>query len=126
MLAKTIVYNLNPRDNEVVASMIGNFQDGITAGKMQFGAAWWFSDQKKGIQQHLDCLSNYGLLSQFVGMVTDSRSFLSFSRHEYFRRILCDVIGTDMQNGEIPNDPKMLKELISNICYGNAEKYFNI
>lgn len=125
MLTKTIVYNLNPTDNEVIASMVGNFQDGITPGKMQFGAAWWFSDQKKGIQDHLNCLSNYGLLSQFVGMVTDSRSFLSFSRHEYFRRILCDLIGSDIQNKEIPNDYELVSELISNICYGNAKKYFN-
>ena len=125
-LTRTIIYNLNPRDNEVVASMIGNFQAGDTPGKMQFGSGWWFLDQKDGIQKQLNTLSNLGLLSQFVGMVTDSRSFLSFTRHEYFRRILCDLLGTDIEAGEIPDDRSLLGNLVQDICFTNAKRYFNL
>lgn len=125
MLPKTILYNLNPRDNEVFATMAGNFNDGNTAGKIQWGSAWWFLDQKDGMQKQINALSNMGLLSQFVGMITDSRSFLSFPRHEYFRRILCNLIGNDVINGELPKDEKLLGNLVSNICYYNAKNYFN-
>ena len=124
-LPKTILYNLNPRDNEAFASMAGNFNDGNTRGKVQWGSAWWFLDQKDGIEKQLNTLSNLGLLSNFIGMLTDSRSFLSFPRHEYFRRILCNLIGKDVMNGELPNDPKMLGDLVSNICYHNSKHYFN-
>ena len=124
-LAKTIVYNLNPRDNEVVAAMIANFNDGSSPGKMQYGAAWWFLDQKDGMQKQLDVLSNFGLLSRFVGMLTDSRSFLSFPRHEYFRRILCNVLGEEVEKGELPNDMALLGELVTNICSQNAVDYFD-
>ncbi len=124
-LTKTILYNLNPRDNAVFATMIGNFQDGTVPGKMQWGAAWWFLDQKDGITEHLKILSNLGLLSRFVGMLTDSRSLLSFPRHEYFRRILCDLIGQDVEEGLIPNDPEMLGKMVQDICYHNAREYFN-
>jgi glucuronate isomerase len=123
-LAKTIVYNLNPRDNEVLASMIGNFQDGSVAGKVQYGAAWWFLDQMDGITKQMEALSNMGLLSQFVGMVTDSRSFLSYARHEYFRRLLCRILGEDMQQGLLPGDMKLLGEMVSDISYNNAKRYF--
>ncbi len=123
-LAKTIVYNLNPRDNELVATMICNFNDGSVPGKMQFGSGWWFLDQKEGIERQLNTLSNMGLLSRFVGMLTDSRSFLSFPRHEYFRRILCNLVGRDAEKGELPGDIKMLGEMIRNICYRNAGEYF--
>ena len=124
-LTKTIVYNLNPSDNEVFATMVGNFNDGTVKGKVQFGAAWWFLDQKDGMEKQIDTLSNQGLLSCFVGMLTDSRSFLSFPRHEYFRRILCNVIGNDVENGELPNDEKFLGKIVSDICYYNAKDYFN-
>jgi glucuronate isomerase len=124
-LAKTILYNLNPADNEVMATMLGNFQDGSAPGKMQWGSAWWFLDQKSGMEQHLDGLSNLGLLSHFVGMLTDSRSFLSFPRHEYFRRILCNLIGSDVEKGEIPDDKAMLGDLIESVCYFNAKKFFS-
>ncbi|MDN5217022.1 glucuronate isomerase [Fulvivirgaceae bacterium BMA12] len=124
-LAKTILYNLNPRDNEVMATMVGNFNDGSIRGKIQFGAAWWFLDTKDGMEKQLNALSNLGLLSCFVGMLTDSRSFLSFPRHEYFRRILCNLIGNDVENGELPNDSKWLGEIVSNICYHNAKQYFD-
>lgn len=124
-LAKTIVYNLNPRDNEMVAAMMGNFQDGSVAGKMQFGAAWWFLDQKDGILNHLNTLSNQGLLSRFVGMLTDSRSFLSFSRHEYFRRILCDLLAQDVVNNELPRDMELLSRIVKDVCHYNAKNYFN-
>ncbi len=124
-LAKTILYNLNPRDNEVMATMVGNFNDGSIRGKIQFGAAWWFLDTKDGMEKQLNALSNLGLLSCFVGMLTDSRSFLSFPRHEYFRRILCNLIGNDVENGELPNDTKWLGEIVSNICYHNAKQYFD-
>ena len=124
-LAKTIVYNLNPSDNEVFATMVGNFNDGSIKGKVQFGSAWWFLDQKEGMEKQINTLSNQGLLSCFVGMLTDSRSFLSFPRHEYFRRILCNLIGNDVANGELPNDEKHLGEIVSDICYYNAKNYFD-
>ena len=124
-LTKTIVYNLNPADNEVFATMVGNFNDGTIKGKVQFGAAWWFLDQKDGMEKQINTLSNQGLLSCFVGMLTDSRSFLSFPRHEYFRRILCNIIGTDVANGELPNDEEYLGKIVSDICYYNAKSYFN-
>lgn len=124
-LAKTITYNLNPAHNEVFATMMGNFNTGGTPGKMQWGSAWWFLDQKNGMKNQLQILSDIGLLSRFVGMLTDSRSFLSFSRHEYFRRILCNEIGNDVANGEIPNDIKFLGKMVENICYNNAMNYFN-
>jgi len=123
-LPKTIIYNINPGDNELMATMMGNFNDGSIAGKMQYGASWWFLDQKDGIQKQINTLSNMGLLSRFVGMITDSRSFLSYPRHEYFRRILCNLIGNDVENGELPNDMKLLGELVENICYYNAKYYF--
>jgi len=123
-LAKTILYNLNPSDNEIYATMIGNFQDGRVAGKIQWGAAWWFLDQKSGIERHLNTLSSLGLLSRFVGMLTDSRSFLSFPRHEYFRRILCNMIGSEMEKGEIPHDMEMIGRITADICYHNARNYF--
>lgn len=125
-LAKTIVYNLNPRDNELLATMIGNYQDGTIAGKMQFGSAWWFNDQKEGMERQINALSNMGLLSKFVGMLTDSRSFLSYPRHEYFRRILCNLFGTDVENGELPNDIELIGKTVASICYDNAKNYFGI
>ena len=125
-LTKTIVYNLNPRDNEMFASMAANFNDGKVAGKMQYGAAWWFLDQKDGMEKQLNVLSNFGLLSRFVGMVTDSRSFLSFPRHEYFRRILCNVLGDEIQKGELPNNMELIGTMVENICYKNAVAYFEI
>lgn len=124
-LAQTILYNLNPRDNEVLATMIGNFNDGSIKGKIQFGSGWWFLDQKDGMEKQINSLSNMGLISCFIGMLTDSRSFLSFPRHEYFRRILCNLFGQDVQNGELPWDEKWLGQLISDICYQNAKNYFN-
>ncbi|WP_217601737.1 glucuronate isomerase [Chitinophaga sp. GbtcB8] len=124
-LAKTIVYNLNPSYNEVFATMAGNFQDGTVAGKMQFGSGWWFLDQKDGMEKQMNVLSNMGLLSRFVGMLTDSRSFLSYSRHEYFRRILCNLIGNDVENGELPSDIPWLGKMVQDICYNNAKAYFN-
>jgi len=125
-LAKTILYNLNPADNELMATMIGNYQDGSCAGKMQFGSGWWFLDQKDGMEKQMNALSALGLLSRFIGMLTDSRSFLSYPRHEYFRRILCNLIGNDVENGEIPADLELLGEMVENICYNNAVEYFNI
>jgi glucuronate isomerase len=124
-LAKTILYNLNPADNELMATMIGNYQDGTVAGKVQWGSGWWFLDQKQGMINQINALSNLGLLSQFVGMLTDSRSFLSYPRHEYFRRILCDLFGTDVENGELPYNKEWLGQVIQNICYNNAKTYFN-
>ncbi|EHQ27757.1 glucuronate isomerase [Mucilaginibacter paludis] len=124
-LAKTILYNLNPRDNELMATMIGNFNDGSVAGKIQFGSGWWFLDQKDGMTKQLNTLSNMGLLSRMVGMLTDSRSFLSFPRHEYFRRIVCNLFGEDVENGELPNDIEWLGQVIQNISYNNAQQYFN-
>ncbi|MBF4471509.1 glucuronate isomerase [Flavobacterium sp. HJJ] len=123
-LAKTIVYNLNPSNNEMIAAMAANFNDGSTPGKMQYGAAWWFLDQKDGMQKQLDVLSNFGLLSRFVGMLTDSRSFLSFPRHEYFRRILCNILGQEMEKAELPNDIKLIGALVIRICSENAVSYF--
>ncbi len=123
-LSKTILYNLNPRDNELYATMIGNFQDGSVPGKIQYGSGWWFLDQKDGMEKQMNALSNLGLLSRFVGMLTDSRSFLSYTRHEYFRRTLCNLLGNDVENGEIPNDMKLLGEMVENICYNNAKNYF--
>lgn len=123
-LAKTILYNLNPADNELMATMIGNFNDGSVPGKIQFGSAWWFLDQKDGMTKQINALSNMGLLSRFVGMLTDSRSFLSFPRHEYFRRLLCDLFGTEIENGELPNDVEWIGQVIQNICYNNANRYF--
>jgi len=124
-LTKTILYNLNPRDNELMATMIGNFNDGSVAGKIQFGSGWWFLDQKDGMTKQLNTLSNMGLVSQMVGMLTDSRSFLSFPRHEYFRRILCNLFGDDIENGELPNDIEWVGKIIQDISYNNAQKYFN-
>ncbi|MFO7823546.1 MAG: glucuronate isomerase [Cyclobacterium sp.] len=123
-LAKTILYNLNPADNEVMATMIGNFNDGSIKGKVQFGSGWWYMDQKDGMEKQMNTLSNMGILSCFVGMLTDSRSFLSFPRHEYFRRILCNLIGQDVTNGELPADEKWLGQMVENICYNNAREYF--
>lgn len=123
-LAKTILYNVNPNDNEMLATMIGNYNDGSSKGKMQFGSAWWFLDQKDGMEAQMNVLSNMGLISCFVGMLTDSRSFLSFPRHEYFRRILCNLFGRDVENGELPADIEWLGRIISDICYQNANEYF--
>ena len=125
-LAKTMLYNLNPADNEVYATMIGNFQDGSYPGKIQWGAGWWFLDQKFGMEKHLDALSSLGLLSRFVGMLTDSRSFLSYPRHEYFRRILCNCLGTDIENGEMPDDFDLVGKMVQDISYNNAKNYFKI
>jgi glucuronate isomerase len=124
-LAKTIIYNLNPSDNEVFATMTGNFNDGSFAGKIQFGSGWWFMDQKDGMIRQLNTLSNMGLISRFIGMLTDSRSFLSFPRHEYFRRILCDLFGSEMERGELPGDIAWIGKMIQDICYNNAATYFN-
>jgi len=124
-LAKTILYNLNPADNELMATMAGNFNDGSSPGKIQFGSAWWFLDQKDGMVKQLNALSNMGLLSRFVGMLTDSRSFLSYPRHEYFRRILCNLFGEEIENGELPNDMKWVGKIVQDICYYNAKNYFS-
>jgi len=124
-LCKTILYNLNPRDNELFATMMGNFNDGSLDGKIQWGSAWWFLDQKDGMEKQINTLSNMGLLSRFIGMLTDSRSFLSFPRHEYFRRILCNLLGEDVENGLLPNDTKWLGKMVEDICYNNAKRYFN-
>ena len=115
-LAKTIIYNLNPADNEVMATMIGNYNDGSVAGKVQWGSAWWFLDQKDGMTKQINALSNMGLLSHFVGMLTDSRSFLSFPRHEYFRRVLCNLLGKEMESGELPDDEELIGAMVRNIC----------
>jgi len=123
-LAKTIIYNLNPADNAVFATMAGNFQSGGIRGKIQFGSAWWFLDQLDGMEQQINTLSNMGLLSCFIGMLTDSRSFLSYSRHAYFRRLLCNIFARDVENGVLPNDSKWIGEIITAICYGNAKQYF--
>ncbi|MCX5633032.1 MAG: glucuronate isomerase [Phycisphaerae bacterium] len=125
-LPKTILYNLNPRDNELLATMIGNFQDGPVSGKMQFGSGWWFLDQKDGMEKHINALSNLSLLSRFVGMLTDSRSFLSYPRHEYFRRILCNILGNDTEAGLIPKDLKLLGQMVEDICFNNAKNYFEM
>lgn len=123
-LAKTILYNLNPSDNELFATMTGNFNDGSSKGKIQFGSGWWFLDQKNGMEKQINALSNMSLLSCFIGMITDSRSFLSYPRHEYFRRILCNLIGKDVANGELPADEKWLGQIVSDVCYFNAKNYF--
>jgi len=125
-LAKTILYNINPCANEVIATMIGNFQDGSVAGKMQFGSGWWFLDQKDGMEKQLNALSLLGLLSRFVGMLTDSRSFLSYPRHEYFRRTLCNLLGNDIENGLLPaSELDFIGQMVEDICYNNAKKFFN-
>ena len=124
-LTKTILYNNNPSDNEMMATMTGNFNDGSAPGKVQWGSAWWFMDQKDGMVRQLNALSNMGLISRFVGMVTDSRSFLSYPRHEYFRRILCDLFGREIENGELPNDITWTGKIINQICYFNAKEYFD-
>lgn len=124
-LAKTILYNLNPRDNEMIGTMIGNFQDGSTPGKIQFGSGWWFLDQLDGMTKQIEALSQLGLLSRFVGMLTDSRSLLSYSRHEYFRRLLCRLLGRDMAQGMVPDDEQMIGKLIGDISYNNARDYFS-
>jgi glucuronate isomerase len=125
-LAKTILYNLNPRDNELFATMIGNFQDGSVPGKMQYGSAWWFLDQKDGMEAQLRALSNMGLLARFVGMVTDSRSFLSYSRHEYFRRIVCNLLGDDVRRGLVPDDLELLSSLARDVSFFNAREYLGL
>lgn len=125
-LPKTIVYNLNPADNYVFATMIGNFQDGSVPGKVQFGSGWWFLDQKEGMEWQMNALSNAGLLSRFVGMTTDSRSFLSYPRHEYFRRVLCNLVGEDVDRGEIPDDPALVAGLVEDVSFRNATRYFGL
>jgi len=123
-LPKTILYNINPRDNALCATMVGNFQDGSVPGKMQYGSAWWFLDQKDGMEEQMNVLSNMGLLSRFVGMLTDSRSFLSYPRHEYFRRILCNMLGSDVEAGLLPDDTELLGKMVEDICFNNAKNYF--
>jgi glucuronate isomerase len=123
-LAKTILYNLNPSDNYLLATMLGNFQGPEIPGKIQFGSGWWFLDQMEGMTQHIEAVSQEGLLSRFVGMLTDSRSFLSYTRHEYFRRILCNILGNDMAKGLIPNDMKLVGNMVKDISYNNAATYF--
>jgi glucuronate isomerase len=124
-LAKTILYNLNPADNEVIATLIGNFQDGSVAGKIQFGSGWWFLDQKDGMERQMNALSVLGLLSRFVGMLTDSRSFMSYPRHEYFRRTLCNLLGNDVENGLLPHEElDFIGKMVENISYGNAKNFF--
>jgi glucuronate isomerase len=123
-LPKTVLYNLNPRDNELLATMAGNFNDGTVAGKIQYGSAWWFLDQLDGMEKQMNALSNMGLLSRFVGMLTDSRSFLSYSRHEYFRRLLCNMLGNDVRRGLLPDDPSLLSPLVKAVCFENARGYF--
>ena len=125
-LPKTIVYNANPADNYAFCIMLGNFQDGTIPGKVQMGSGWWFLDQKEGMEWQLNALSNLGLLSRFVGMVTDSRSFMSYPRHEYFRRVLCNLLGRDVENGELPDDDALLGPMIRNICYENARRYLAV
>jgi len=125
-LTKTILYSINPNDNDALATMVGNFNDGSYPGKIQLGAAWWFNDQMDGMIQHLKSVGNMGLLSRFIGMLTDSRSFLSFPRHEYFRRILCNLLGTEIAKGRLPNDEKWVGAMVQDICYLNAKKYFEL
>jgi len=124
-LTKTIIYNLNPADNEVMAAMIGNFNDGSVKGKVQLGSAWWFLDQKDGMTKQMNALSNMGLISCFIGMLTDSRSFLSFPRHEYFRRLLCNLLGDEIKRGELPNDIEWIGKMVADISFFNAKEYFN-
>lgn len=125
-LPKVVIYNLNPADNYVMATMIGNFQDGRIAGKVQLGSGWWFNDQKEAMQWQMNALSNCGLLWRFIGMLTDSRSFMSYPRHEYFRRVLCDLIGRDIESGEIPADYGLVGAMVKNICYGNAKEFLGL
>jgi glucuronate isomerase len=125
-LPRTVLYNLNPADNYAFATMIGNFQDGTVPGKVQFGSGWWFLDQKEAMEWQINALSNLGLLSRFVGMLTDSRSFLSYPRHEYFRRTLCNLLGADMERGEIPADRALVGGMVRNICFANARDYFRL
>lgn len=125
-LAKTILYNLNPRDNELFATMIGNFQDGSVPGKMQYGSAWWFLDQKEGMEKQIRALSNMGLFARFVGMVTDSRSFLSYSRHEYFRRVVCNLLGKDVRKGLLPDDRELLARIAQDVSFFNAREYLGL
>jgi glucuronate isomerase len=125
-LPKTILYNVNPVDNYALATMIGNFQDGSVAGKIQFGSGWWFLDQKEGMEMQMNALSNCGLLSRFVGMLTDSRSFMSYPRHEYFRRTLCNLLGQDMERGELPDREDWVGSMVRSICYGNASRFFGL
>jgi glucuronate isomerase len=125
-LCKSILYNINPSDNEVFTTMLGNFNDGSEKGKIQFGSGWWFLDQKDGMEKQMNALSNMGLISTFIGMITDSRSFLSFPRHEYFRRTLCNLFGEEMDKGLLPNDEQWMGEILKNICYFNAKEYFNL
>ena len=124
-LPKTVLYCLNPKDNYVIGTMLGNFQKGPVKGKIQFGSGWWFNDNKDGMQEQMKALANLGVLSTFVGMLTDSRSFVSYPRHEYFRRILCNMIGQWVEDGEYPKDMKRLKEIVSDICYYNVKNYMN-
>jgi glucuronate isomerase len=125
-LAKTVLYNLNPADNEIMATMVGNFNDGSLKGKIQFGSGWWFLDQKDGMEKQINALSNMGLLSCFIGMLTDSRSFLSFPRHEYFRRVLCNLFGSEVERGELPNDLPWIGKIIQDICFNNAQQFLNL
>jgi glucuronate isomerase len=125
-LPRTVLYNLNPADNYVFAAMIGNFQDGSIAGKLQFGSGWWFLDQKEAMEWQLNALSNNGLLRRFVGMLTDSRSFLSYTRHEYFRRVLCNLLGAEMERGELPAEPALVGALVREVCFSNARNYFRL
>src|SRR5207245_6167086 len=122
-IPKTILYNNNPADNYVFASIAGSFQDGSIPGRIQFGSGWWFLDQKEGIEWQLNALSNTGLLSRFIGMLTDSRSFMSFPRHEYFRRVFCNLLGREVENGELPDDEALLGTIVQNVCFRNAEQY---
>ncbi|MDB4465751.1 glucuronate isomerase [Akkermansiaceae bacterium] len=125
-LPKTIIYNLNPRDNAVLAAACGSFQEAPIRGKVQFGSGWWFNDTLQGMESQINTLSAIGLLSHFVGMLTDSRSFLSFPRHEYFRRLLCNIVGQDVEDGKLPNDERLISSMIGNICYHNAQAYFGL
>ena len=125
-LTKTVIYNNNPADNELFAAMAGNFNDGTVKGKVQYGSGWWFLDQKDGMEKQLNALSGIGIISTFIGMLTDSRSFLSFPRHEYFRRILCNLFGDEMEKGILPNDEEWMGSVVKNICYYNAKEYFNL
>ena len=124
-LAKTVIYNSNPRDNELFATIIGSFQDASVPGKIQFGSAWWFLDQLDGMRDQIDALSNMGLLSRFVGMLTDSRSFLSYSRHDYFRRLLCNMLGSDVERGRVPDDRRLIGNLVRAVCFHNVRDYFD-
>jgi glucuronate isomerase len=125
-LPRTILYNLNPADNYVLATMIGNFQDGSVAGKIQFGSGWWFLDQKEAMEWQINALSSCGLLSRFIGMLTDSRSFMSYTRHEYFRRVLCNLLGNDIERGELPNELELIGAMVRNICFANARDYLRL